>query len=184
MRALWLVLLLLMVFVCPDPCLEVFDTEVGLSLHQNSCLHVNAHDENMDRALTARRERKRLEKEQKAAAAAAAAALQPDPSQDFFGPAPEEDIEMPYQEPEPPVQEEEPPAVSSTGRPVRAKRLTWKLLQQLPPPPIEFEEPPPSEPDVEPPEPPASEHSWQSIKTVKNSFGISIQRTCSTIGYT
>ncbi|KAJ6557470.1 hypothetical protein B0H19DRAFT_1070135 [Mycena capillaripes] len=79
---------------------------------------------------------------------------------------------MPYQEPEPPVQEEKPPAVTSTGRPVRAKRLTWKLLQQLPPPPIEFEEPPPSEPDVEPPELPASEYSWQSIKTVQNSFGM------------
>jgi hypothetical protein len=85
---------------------------------------------------------------------------------------------MPYREPEPePREETPPPAATSTGRPIRAKRLTWKLLQQLPPPPIEFEEQTLalSEPDVEEPASPVPsepEYRWKAVKTVKNSFGM------------
>jgi hypothetical protein len=90
MRALALIFLLLMVWVCPYPCSEPFDTEAGLSLHQNVCEYVNAHDTKMDAALTARNERKRRKKEQKEAAATAAAAtaialqLGPDPEPDIL----------------------------------------------------------------------------------------------------
>ncbi|KAJ7707071.1 hypothetical protein B0H16DRAFT_1345483 [Mycena metata] len=56
---------------------------------------------------------------------------------------------------------------------MRAKRLTWKLLQQLPPAPAEFEDVQPSEPDDDATPPPAvSPFVWESVKTVKNSFGI------------
>jgi hypothetical protein len=72
MKTLWLLIVLLMVFMCPHPCSEVFDKEVGLSVHQNSCQYVNEHNTNLDRAVAARKERKRLKKELKAAAAAAA----------------------------------------------------------------------------------------------------------------
>ncbi|KAJ7777769.1 hypothetical protein B0H14DRAFT_3587279 [Mycena olivaceomarginata] len=142
MKTLWLLIVLLMVFMCPHPCSEVFDKEVGLSVHQNSCQYVNEHNTNLDRAVAARKERKRLKKELKAAAAAAA---QPtlesmhDVPQELEAPGPHEDIDMPYQEPEhqpePPDEEPQPPELTAAGRPVRAKRLTWKLLQQLPPPP-------------------------------------------------
>ncbi|KAJ7737500.1 hypothetical protein B0H16DRAFT_1325912 [Mycena metata] len=56
---------------------------------------------------------------------------------------------------------------------MRAKRLTWKLLQQLPPAPAEFEDVEPSEPDDDATPPPAvSDYVWESVKTVKNSFGL------------
>jgi hypothetical protein len=69
MGVLILLFFLLMVYTCPDPCLEVFDTETGLSVHQNKCDYVDAHDPGMDRAVEARRERKRLKREQKTAVA-------------------------------------------------------------------------------------------------------------------
>ena len=92
------------------------------------------------------------------------------------------DIDMPLfdEELEPPPREETPPPTpppADTGRGARAKRPTWKLLQQLPPPPPEFlelaPEPEEEESDSEFPEAPlASSYTWQSIKTIKNSFGL------------
>ncbi|KAJ7328862.1 hypothetical protein DFH08DRAFT_815621 [Mycena albidolilacea] len=101
MRALALFFLLLMVWVCPYPCSEPFDTKAGLSLHQNVCEYVNTHNTKMDAVLTARNERKRCKQKEAAAMAAAATvtALQlgPDPKPDILqdlGLAADE--EMPY----------------------------------------------------------------------------------------
>lgn len=82
--------------------------------------------------------------------------------------------ETPAPEPTP------PPAISASGRPMRAKRLTWKLLQQLPPSPAEFEEDvTPSEPDDDATPPPSvSDYLWQSVKTVRNSFGVYREYPC------
>jgi hypothetical protein len=63
-----------MVWVCPSPCSDTFDTETGLSLHQNVCEYVNAHDTDMDAALVLRTERKRRKRERKEAESAATAA--------------------------------------------------------------------------------------------------------------
>ncbi|KAJ7909859.1 hypothetical protein B0H13DRAFT_1877266 [Mycena leptocephala] len=197
MRVLIFLFFLLMVYTCPDPCLEVFDTETGLSVHQNKCNYVNTHDPGMDRAVEACRERKRLKREQKAATALHPMIPEaPQVRMDFlpkyvsdplaeescwFGIRPQEDVGMPYQEPEldpqPPAQT--PPAdVTTTGRPIRAKQLTWKLLQQLPPPPIEFEEPAQSDASTEDrDELEEEEYTWQSMKTIKNTFGISVKYT-------
>jgi hypothetical protein len=85
---------------------------------------------------------------------------------------------MPDQEPEldPQPAAQTPLAdVTSAGHPIRAKQLTWKLLQQLPPPPIEFEEPAKSDAsseDRDDLEQDPSEYTWQSVKTIKNTFGM------------
>ncbi|KAJ7805508.1 hypothetical protein B0H14DRAFT_2611279 [Mycena olivaceomarginata] len=183
MRALALLFLLLMVWVCPFPCSHTFDTETGLSLHQNMCEYVNAHNTDMDAALVLRTEQKRCKREWKEAESAATAAAataatlhlnfdpEPDEPQSPGGAGIDQDVDMPDREPEStPPGEQTPPSLA--GRPVRAKWLTWKLLQQVPPPPTEFKAPE-SEPETEEPAAPvASEYTWQAVKTVKNSFGM------------
>ncbi|KAK7037071.1 hypothetical protein R3P38DRAFT_3480997 [Favolaschia claudopus] len=73
--------------------------------------------------------------------------------------------------PSPPRPPTPPPEVSASGRPVRTKRKTWKLLQQLPEPvpePVVASPPPEPEPPGSP-SPPA--WVWESIRTKINSFG-------------
>ncbi|KAJ7831948.1 hypothetical protein B0H14DRAFT_3463753 [Mycena olivaceomarginata] len=117
-------------------------------------------------------ERKQRKRQRKAELDAASATG----STEFFIPSPDEDTEMPLapEQPELPPREQTPPPDTSAGRPVRAKRLTWKLLQQLPPPPPQFEETTPSEPDLDdvlsPVQP--SEYTWEGVKTAKDSFGL------------
>ncbi|KAJ7330330.1 hypothetical protein DFH08DRAFT_926009 [Mycena albidolilacea] len=89
---------------------------------------------------------------------------------------------LPFEEPEPepPAREDTPPppTETSTGRGARVKRPTWKLLQQLPPPPPEFSERTASELESDdsdsefPAAPLASPYRWESVKTLKNSFGL------------
>src|ERR1700675_1184708 len=65
--------------------------------------------------------------------------------------------------------------INAAGRAVRKKRLTWKLLQQLPAPPSPLPEPltafegigPISETSL-----PSCEVVWRAIKTTCNSFGL------------
>jgi hypothetical protein len=66
------------------------------------------------------------------------------------------------------------PEISAAGRAVRKKRLTWKLLQQLPEPPTPLPEPqaltafePISETSLT-----TREVVWRAIKTTCNSFGL------------
>ncbi|KAJ7015922.1 hypothetical protein C8F04DRAFT_1204392 [Mycena alexandri] len=172
MRALLnLLILLLMVFVCPFPCSQPWDTEKGLTLHQNSCLFVNARDTTQDAAVERRNQRKLQQKADRAVALAAPA---PQPATIE---APVSDIEMPAvagnREPLPLPHKPTPPPPEVTGRGARAKRHTWKLLQHLPPPPIEFDDTDLAEPEEDnPPDDPGSEYRWESVKTVKNSFGM------------
>ncbi|KAF7367198.1 hypothetical protein MSAN_00980100 [Mycena sanguinolenta] len=66
-----------------------------------------------------------------------------------------------------------PPAVSSTGRPVRTKRPTWKLLQLLPEPPSAAPDRSAMGRDPEPTPPSApSSFVWDSVKSAMNSFGL------------
>ncbi|KAF7359835.1 hypothetical protein MVEN_00708900 [Mycena venus] len=97
-----------------------------------------------------------------------------------FTPSYDEDVRMASELDDPglpPREETPPPAIDSSGRGrgQRIKRPTWKLLQQLPPPPLQLEELRP-ESEAEPDEPPSlpqnSEYKWQSLKTAKNSFGV------------
>jgi len=65
--------------------------------------------------------------------------------------------------------------ISASGRAVRKKRLTWKLLQQLPAPPSPLPEPLSAFQIIEPPSEtslPNSEIVWRAIKTSCNSFGL------------
>ncbi|KAJ6559288.1 hypothetical protein B0H10DRAFT_2240500 [Mycena sp. CBHHK59/15] len=82
---------------------------------------------------------------------------------DYRPPSPE----IPPLPPTPP-----PPQVTAAGRPVRTKRKTWKLLQQLPEPPLSVPVPPPEEPVPDPPTEPISTWVWQGIHTTVNSFGL------------
>lgn len=73
-------------------------------------------------------------------------------------------------EPSPPPE----PEVTSTGRPIRTKRPTWKLLQLLPEPPALAPQPlvvTDPDPDATPPPEPTS-FVWESIKSAMNSFGL------------
>ena len=66
------------------------------------------------------------------------------------------------------------PEISASGRAVQ-KRLTWKLLQQLPAPPSPLSEPLSAFQNIEPPSEtslPNSEIVWRAIKTSCNSFGL------------
>jgi Plavaka transposase len=67
------------------------------------------------------------------------------------------------------------PETNAAGRAVRKKRLTWKLLQQLPAPPSPLPDPPIAFEGLEPiPETslPNCEVVWRAIKTTRNSFGL------------
>lgn len=66
-----------------------------------------------------------------------------------------------------------PPQVTAAGRPIRAKRKTWKLLQQLPETPLIIEEPAvPMEPAPVAEPVPVSTWVWQALRTSVNSFGL------------
>jgi Plavaka transposase len=67
------------------------------------------------------------------------------------------------------------PEINAAGRAVRKKRLTWKLLQQLPAPPSPLPETLTAFEGIEPISetlPPSSEVVWRAIKTTRNSFGL------------
>ena len=67
------------------------------------------------------------------------------------------------------------PEINAAGRGARKKRLTWKLLQQLPAPPSPLPEPLTAFGDIEPISEaslPASEVVWRAIRTTCNSFGL------------
>ncbi|KAF7359981.1 hypothetical protein MVEN_00725000 [Mycena venus] len=91
------------------------------------------------------------------------------------------DIEMPFvdepmlppsPEPEQPLPPP-PPEVSAAGRPVRAKRKTWKLLQQLPEPaPPVVPDPSPEQTPEPEPQSTAVNWIWKAIRTTVNSFGL------------
>jgi hypothetical protein len=65
------------------------------------------------------------------------------------------------------------PEINAAGRAVRKKRLTWKLLQQLPAPPSSVPEPLAAFEGIEPISEtplPSCEVVWRAIKTTFNSF--------------
>lgn len=67
------------------------------------------------------------------------------------------------------------PEINAAGRAVRKKRLTWKLLQQLPAPPSPLPEPLTPFEGIEPLSETSlasSEVVWRAIKTTYNSFGL------------
>ncbi|KAJ7149300.1 hypothetical protein C8R43DRAFT_1128654 [Mycena crocata] len=93
-----------------------------------------------------------------------------------------QDIEMapvdtlgspPQPSPEPERPPTPPPQLTADGRPVRVKRKTWKLLQQLPEPaPPVPPAPPAEEPVPDPASQPAENWVWKAIRTTVNSFGL------------
>jgi len=76
---------------------------------------------------------------------------------------------------QPPLAVEPDPEINAAGRAVRKKRLTWKLLQQLPAPPSPLPEPLTTFEGIEPISEtslPSCEVVWRAIKTTSNSFGL------------
>lgn len=70
----------------------------------------------------------------------------------------------------PPSPEPEP-ETTAAGRPVRKKRLTWKLLQLLPEPPAAGPECMEEDADATPPPAPMA-FVWEGIRTALNAFGL------------
>ncbi|KAJ7855738.1 hypothetical protein B0H14DRAFT_3448836 [Mycena olivaceomarginata] len=94
---------------------------------------------------------------------------------------PDVDIEMPAIDPipSPPRQLSPAPApppqpeFTAAGRPVRAKRKTWKLLQRLPEPaPLVISDPTPDPEPAPEPQPATATWVWNTIRTTINSFGL------------
>ncbi|KAK7447688.1 hypothetical protein VKT23_013944 [Stygiomarasmius scandens] len=75
-------------------------------------------------------------------------------------------------EPEPKLHVE----LSSSGRPVRQKRMTWKLPEMLPEPPEPVPDPPSPIPST--PEPEGTPFQWQGIRTEANAFGMFREYPC------
>ncbi|KAJ7099062.1 hypothetical protein C8R44DRAFT_747755, partial [Mycena epipterygia] len=155
------------------PCTRCCDDKRALAIHQSACKFVNAYNPMLANAASALRDKKRLKKERRAA-------------EHFWARQPvlqgrlflhlslslrrtdgRYTCSRAY------------PTPGDLGRPMRAKRLTWKLLQQLPPAPAEFEDVTPSEPDDDATPPPlVLNYLWQSVKTVRNSFGVYREYPC------
>ncbi|KAJ7811929.1 hypothetical protein B0H13DRAFT_2383585 [Mycena leptocephala] len=163
---------------CPSPCGDTFDTKQGWSRHQGTCPFYNAEnesedeDDNVASTSYAKFENMRAQKRRKLAHS-----NQPSETSsmadEHSDPPPPEDAMM-VDDPQPPEAPSPvpspPPAVSSTGRPVRTKRPTWKLLQLLPEP---LSAAPDRGTDPEPTLPPApSSFVWDSVKSALNSFGL------------
>lgn len=82
-----------------------------------------------------------------------------------------DDVDM-YDAPAPDQPSTPEPEQNAAGRPIRKKRLTWKLLQQLPVPPAVIPDPveEPEVRDISPP--PGPSFVWEGIKTAMNAFGL------------
>ncbi|KAJ7169185.1 hypothetical protein C8R43DRAFT_1121076 [Mycena crocata] len=172
-----------MAAICPPPCSQSCVDERILHIHQSTCsIFLAARDAQDKRAMEGesalelkwkRKKRKLMETSQP----------EPEILQGLAGPSTEPpDIEMPLMDeqdsgtqpfpelkhlPTPPLQ------FTSTGRPIRTKRKTWKLLQQLPEPAL----PVTSAGTVEEPEPSAASEPvetwiWKAICTTVNGFGL------------
>ena len=70
---------------------------------------------------------------------------------------------------------DDPPSIPS-GRPVRTKRLTWKLLDRLPTPPSSLPDHPISEvqelPATSTPDQHQPSYLWKTVHTIRNTFGM------------
>ncbi|KAJ6449118.1 hypothetical protein C8R45DRAFT_947568 [Mycena sanguinolenta] len=168
---------------CPSPCGLTFDTKQGLSRHQGGCIIYNADNESDNdgeeapNTSTARFRNMQAQKRQKLThdtQISAASSMVDGYSDPPLKPLP--DDPMLVDDPQPPSPapvSSPPPEVSSTGRPVRTKRPTWKLLQSLPAPPSAAPELIVTDPDSDATPPPAPlSFVWDSVKSAMNAFGL------------
>ncbi|GBE78097.1 hypothetical protein SCP_0109790 [Sparassis crispa] len=180
-------------FQCLPTCGRSFDSQHGLSIHQASCKELNERDStlnNLAEKLAAKAARKRRRIDDNAAMAtappdAAGPGFMPDGHEPLdvemadvggVGPSPAAEVSIPmpdqYQGPE--VGLDVP-----TGRGLRKKQPTWKVLEHLPEPSTPFPDP------VEVPEPgdeyvrsPEANDSAETsiilrvVRTAKNIFGL------------
>ncbi|KAF7291341.1 hypothetical protein MIND_01278600 [Mycena indigotica] len=142
-QGLLLLLYMAQLFYCQPhgPCPKYYDSKKAHDIHQRTCSSFNDVDEGLEAAL-ALRKRQRLEEEQASALLVAEDTMQhPVISQPPNSVDPQLDVvsntPLPAHLHDPPTDSSQ----SNLGRPARKKRLTWKLLQQLP-------EPPASLPDI------------------------------------
>ncbi|KAK7054049.1 hypothetical protein R3P38DRAFT_2500851 [Favolaschia claudopus] len=162
-------------FPCASNCPRSFSSARELHIHQDACdLYKNAQALQDRLAILSEdplelRKRKRRRRDPSTAQMSAGPSAPPN-----FEP---QDVEMAPPSPPPPIPSPPPPPtpppeVSASGRPVRTRRKTWKLLQQLPEPVPEpvVASPPPEPESPGSPSPPA--WAWESIRTKINSFGL------------
>ncbi|KAJ7244602.1 hypothetical protein B0H12DRAFT_1236060 [Mycena haematopus] len=183
MKALILLLFLFWLmaqFSCQAPCPRSFADARTLRIHQNSCeIFRNAQNTRDQQAAVEesafermRRKRRRTEEPQPSTSS-------PEPTVEPL----DVDVEMPAaardSSPPPPPSSppERPPSPQFTAarRPIRAKRKTWKLLEQLPepvPPVVPRTDHPESEPAPPTPLPTPAAWVWSGITTAINHFGL------------
>ncbi|KAJ7937670.1 hypothetical protein B0H13DRAFT_1852308 [Mycena leptocephala] len=180
MRLNWILWLLMAgSLACLSVCGRTFATSQAFKVHKASCTHVRA-------AFASASQQAESAPDGQALYLAKRRRLNPEPpSQPIAGPSSEPmntefiqkidseqpDEPMPSREPSPDRQPTPPPQVTATGRPIRAKRKTWKLLQQLPETPLTVAE---TAADTTP-EPVAQSTStwvWQALRTSVNSFAL------------
>ncbi|KAF7289691.1 hypothetical protein HMN09_01332200 [Mycena chlorophos] len=162
------------------PCQHFYPTSRARDTHQRTCPDYNADDDDLDVALE-NLKRRHLEAQEHAAAAAAMGPMQVDPA---LTPQPEAagpEFPLPFSEDQmvvedlPPPRDPTPP-VETSGRPVRTKRPTWKILQQLPDPPAPLPDVPDAEPEDQPPA--ATPAPDWTIRTSPNNFGLYREYPC------
>nr|GAT54655.1 predicted protein [Mycena chlorophos] len=162
------------------PCKHVYPSSRARDIHQRTCPDFNADDEDLDVELE-RLKRQRMDAEEQAAVVAVMGPVQidsaplPDPPATSF-----DDVPLPPDDQmvvdDLPLPRDPTPPVETSGRPVRTKRPTWKILQQLPEPPAPLPDVPDAEPEDQPPA--ATPAPDWTIRTSPNNFGLYREYPC------
>ncbi|KAF7300934.1 hypothetical protein MIND_00656300 [Mycena indigotica] len=176
-------ILVLMSYACVAQCKHAVNgTPFGrlsdLKRHQSTCLAFETHQQlttanrtTVPNTLELYQRRQQKKKDNRIATATAASALQ---SSEGLANSDHETL-MPNVDSTPAVEPDPVPApLNAAGRPIRRKRKTWKLLQQLPETPLSL---PTTSLPTEQPTPPSPTPStyqwvWQGLRTTVNSFGL------------
>ncbi|KAJ7799440.1 hypothetical protein B0H14DRAFT_3491588 [Mycena olivaceomarginata] len=178
-----LILLILLMVLCTPPCPRTFARERELKIHQKACdIFKNAQRLGDKRAMEGESALELMKWKRKKKDEQNQPAVPAEPEQSTSGSAlqqePPPDIEIDLLDrppsPEPPRLPTPPPQTTVAGRPIRNKRKTWKLLQQLPDPiqPPLVQEDPPQEPTPAPPSELIPTWVWNGIQTTVNGFGL------------
>ncbi|KAF7334808.1 hypothetical protein MSAN_02367400 [Mycena sanguinolenta] len=164
-------------FLCKAPCPRSFSNARLLHIHQKSCTTFKKAQQARDEQAMAgksafeRRKRKkhRIDEPEPSTSSDGPLSELPDFDTDMPG---AEDVSSPPPLPSPEPEQPPPPQFTAAGRPIRVKRKTWKLLQQLPevaPSVIREPDPPLADPAPAPLPQPAA-WIWEGIKTAMNNF--------------
>ncbi|KAF7349534.1 hypothetical protein MSAN_01743800 [Mycena sanguinolenta] len=178
-QALLVLLWLLMEqFTCVAPCSRSFPDSRTLHIHHNGCKIFKAaqhvRDQQASEGPSAFEQMRRKKRRKNEPEPSTSSDPPVEPSDFDIDMPPADAIASPPRPPSPEPEQPPPPQFTAAGRPIRAKRKTWKLLEQLPQPapPVVSEPAPSVTEDAPPPQPEAVAWVWGGFKTLVNSFGL------------